>query len=253
MEVKRVVIYSVTVVMILFTGYMMSDYFVDRSQTVIEAQKYGAPSSDQVWTVQDYEMFYRYLSVMPKDIDYPVLSSDKSGRLFKNFIDSLDDVLYEPLEDKIIFSKIMKLKVVCQNILKLYVDKDIKVQKYSSEIAYLYGVQIQILTEMQKIADRVVGSVPKDSEHYHINMKGLELMKDGAAVQIGVTLDLLSKYDAFKDNAILLLYFKQYVPELLHFFDKERKDTMKKRIVEVSKIVETPSTKQILNDVASTL
>lgn len=252
MEAKRIVIYSITAVIILFTVYVMSDYFVDSSQTTYEAQKSGAPSSEQVWSVKEYEMFHAYLSLLPKDVNYPILSSDKSGRLFKNFIDSLDDVLYEPLEDKVVFSRIMKLKVVCQNILKLYVDRDIKVQKYGNEIAYLYGIQIQILSQMQKIADRVVRAVPKDSPYYRINMKGLELMKDGAAVQVGVILDLLSKYNGFKDNTTLLLYFRQYVPELLHFFDKERKDTIKKRIIEVSESLDTPSTKQLMNNVLRT-
>jgi hypothetical protein len=231
----------------------MSDYYIDRSQTAVEAQKRGAPSSDKVWTLQEYEMFYRYLSVLPQDIDYPVLSSEKSAKLFRSLIDSVENVLNEPAEDGVVFIKIIKLKSVCQKILELYVDKGIKIEKYNSEVAYLYGIQIQILSQMQKIADRIVKTSQNEGTNSPVQAKGLELMKQGAAVQVSVCLDLLSESDAFKDNATLLLYFKQYVPELLRSFDRQRKDIVKKRIIEVSVSVETPSTKQVLNDIASGL
>jgi len=253
MELKRVVIYSVTVLIIIFTGYVMSDYYIDSSQTAFEAQKRGAPSSDKVWTLQEYNMFYRYLSVLPQDIDYPVLSSDKSAKLFRSFIDSLDNILNEPVADEIIFIKIIKLKSVCQNILELYVDKGIKIEKYNNEVAYLYGIQIQILSQMQKIADRVIRTGQNKGKNSPVQIKGLEMMKQGATVQVSVSLDLLSESDAFKDNATLLLYFKQYVPELLRFFDRHRKDIIKNRIIEVSESIDTPSTKQTLNDIASSI
>ena len=253
MEVKRIVIYSLTVIIILLTGYVMSDYFIDSSQTTFEAQKKGAPATDKVWTLQEYEMFFHYLSVLPEDIDYPVLSSGKSGKLFQSFINSLDDVLYAPLKEELLFMQTIKLKLVCQKILKLYIDKDIKVQKYKDEVAYLYGIQIQILSQMQEIAERSVRTLQKENENRQLQMKGLELMKQGATVQISVILDLLSEQGAFKDNETLLLYFKQYVPELLHFFDQQRKDIIKQRIVDVSKNADLSSTKNILNDIASGL
>ncbi len=253
MEIQRVVIYSLTVLIIIFTGYGISGYYIDSSQTAYESQKSGAPSTDKVWTLQEYEMFYRYLSVLPKEVDYPILSSEKSGNLFRNLIDSLDDVLYEPLTDEMIFMQIIKFKIICQNILMSYVEKDIEVQKYNNEVAYLYGIQIQILSQMQKIGERISKAGQKESENDQIQKKGLEFMKQGATAQVGITLDLLGESGAFKDNETLLLYFKQYVPELLQFFDINRKDMIKQRIIEVSKSSDMSSTKKLLDDMASGL
>lgn len=253
MEMKRIVIYGMVFVLLVITGYTLSGYYLDKSQTIVEAREKGAPSADKVWTLKEYELFYGYLVSLPDDVDYPMLSSKKSSRLFKRLINSLDKTIEKPLADSLTFTKIIKLKKICHKTLKLYVDKDIKTQKYTDEIAHLYGIQIQLFLNMHKIAKKVMSKVKEDDDSLKIRMKGLELMKDGAAVQISVILDLLSESDSFKENDILISYFKQYTPELLTYFDEKRKKVLKGRIVEASRKVNTLSTKTLLKDISNSL
>lgn len=253
MEIKRVVIYSIVFVLILITGYKLSGYYLDKSQTIVEARERGAPFVDKVWTLKEYELFYGYLVSLPDDIDYPMLTSEKSSRLFKRFINSLDKVIEKPLTDSLVFAKIIKLKKICHKTLKLYIDKDIKTQKYTDEIAHLYGIQLKLFLNMHKMGKKVMSTVKEDNNSLKVRMKGLELMKDGAAVQISIILDLLSESNAFKENDILISYFKHYAPELLTHFDERRKKVLKRRIVETSKKVNALSTKMLLKDISNSL
>ncbi len=249
MEIKRVLIYSVVFILISITGYRFSGHYIDRSQTVLDASKAGAPTVDKIWTLDEYDQFFRYLSSLPDDVDYPMLSSDRSGQLFKTFLNSLDKTLQASSENDMMFLKIVKLKNICHEVLKLYVDKDIKTQKYTDEIAHLYGIQIKIYLDMQMMAN----AIKKENSSEGLTKKGLDLIKDGTAVQISITMDLLTEYQPFKDNTILMGYVKQYVPQLLESFDERRKKALKQRIVEASRNTNAPSVKKLLNDIASPL
>jgi replicative superfamily II helicase len=251
MEMKRVVIYSLVLVLILVTGYTLSGPYIDKSQTVHEARKSGAPVINKVWTLKEYELFYVYLASLPDDVDYPMLSSEKSSELFNRFINSLDKVVEKPLEDSLVFTKIIKLKNISHKILKLYVDKDIKTQKYTDEIAHLYGVQIQMFLYMHKVAKRIMSSIKEDDSSLKTRIKGLELMEQGAVVQVSIILDLLSESSSLKDNKVLIRYFEQYVPELLSFFDVKRRETIEERVIEVSDKVSLSSAKILLNCISN--
>ncbi len=253
MEAKRILIYAITVVLITYTTYLLSGYFTDNSHTAFQAQKSGAPSISQAWEIKDYEIFSSYLSSLPESIDFPMLSSEKSGPIFNTFVNSLDKNLYEPASNESIFVRIIKLKRICQNILKLYIEKDLDVHKYTDEIAYLYGIQLQILSKMLEVANRIEEPANEKSSNAKLRLRGLNMMNQGAIVQVSVVLDLISETDTFKNNEILLRYFKQYVPELLHSLEKKRSIILQERIMEVSNKVETQSLKKLLQTVVTTL
>jgi len=238
--------------LIAYVVYSLSGEYIDRSQTIAEAQEHGAPSTNKAWKLEEYVMFFSYLSDLPEDVDYPMLSSHKSSVLFNAFVTSLEKNLDKTVSDEQNFLTIIKLKGICQNTLKLYIDKDLNTHKYTNEIAHLYGIQIKVLADMLHIAHNMIGSDKEDKENT-LRLHGLELMKQGAAVQISVVLDLLSESDSLKNNQVLLAYFKEHVPNVLNSFDQKRKNILKQRMIEVSDKVRVQYTKKLLRDIANTI
>lgn len=253
MELKRVVIYSLLIVFVLFIGYELSGYHIDNSQTVVESKENGAPQIDYMWSVKEYKSFFNYLSAIPNNVDYPMMSSKKSGALFKQFIHSTETLSNNTSSAVLAFKDVAKQKNIFQKILKLYVNKDNQISKYGNEIAYLYGIQLQFLLKMQSLAKQSLEALGKDDDSYDIKVKGFDLLKKGTALQIMISLHLMSETEFFEDNKILLSYFKRYVPELSKNFSNEGKEIIKSKIFKTSEKLEVVSTKKLLNEIIEIL
>ena len=253
MEKKRIVIYSLVLVLALFTGYSLSGHYIDSSQTVQEASNNGAPSDEKIWTSNEHQMFYDYLYKLSDEVDYPMLSSEKSGSLFKKFIDSLALDTQEVATNNALLMETMRAKNIVQNVLSLYVEKDIKVQKYTDEIAHLYGMEIKLTLDTQKAAEKVINAIDKNDDSYKLRLKGIGLMKQSAAVQISVSLDLIVEEGSLQYSPILMSYIENYVPSLLGYFSEDGNKLLTKRILDTAEKTGNESVKSSLKEIAATI
>ena len=78
-------------------------------------------------------------------------------------------------------------------------------------------------------------------------------MKQSAAVQISVSLDLIVEEGSLQYSPILMSYIENYVPSLLGYFSEDGNKLLTKRILDTAEKTGNESVKSSLKEIAATI
>jgi len=166
----------------------------DKSQSLEEAYRFGAPSVEKYWDADDYEKFSNYLSKISEDA-LPLYKSKKSGELFNRLINSISQDVFE--DQNISINEKMEIAVrfidATGRIVKRYGFSIMKNVDYSSEFAHLLGIVLTNFNQINPLLNDFLKTIDKHDETYEIRMEGLDQFKNGVFKTIKGTLICLTE------------------------------------------------------------
>ncbi len=229
---RRVLVYGFLILLLSAATYLVSNDFFDRSHTVAQSIKSGAPNIEDNWSLEEYNLFYDYLAALPDDVDYPMLDSEKSKDIFRNFIESTLSRPQVAVDLFIQMRDMASLQNVCNKILNKYSEKGVENKKYSDELAHIYGIQIKIALDMLKVSYKVITNMDVKDPAYSQNAKGLYYLRKSSSIYISNAVKLISNSRNLQKNRILHKYLKEYGLESFSYMGPELRDRMKQKILE---------------------
>ena len=200
---------------------------VDKSQTIEEATKLGAPSVETYWKSEDYWTFRVYLSEIPNNA-YPRFDSEKSKKLFDRLINSIyQDNFFDssiPMEEQ--FESMLKLSKRWTAVLLKYNEAVQEGVDYSSELSHIQGAMLRISNHGMDLIDEFMKSIDREDDTYEVRMEGVEQSKNGLSTQIkGLLLSIKETHFYSKeDRQIMIDYLIKEGPRLLQRMTEKMRD-----------------------------
>jgi len=240
------------IILLLLTVFVASSsiylYVQDKSQKLEIAMENGLPDIDKKWDLKDQYDFSKYLENLDNNTHYPKYSSWKSGAIFRNYLESIEDTnssLYNQMQ---VLQRAGKQKSIASHILTLYTVQHEKEVLYNTELAYLYGIQLQTSYYMQKISKKIWESTKTEDLYYKQKMEGMKMIEESTLLHMKISLHLF-KQDFFSTNKIFLKYFKEYMKKIMPLLDGNAQSELKTYIYKEAQSHKDDNSKKLLESI----
>jgi len=223
---------------------------VDKSHSLEQALKTGAPSIEESWGPAEYKAFDLYLANIAQEA-YPRMNSAKSEKLFAKVLSKVESGSFEGLDiaNKKEVLLTVELQLALNDSCQKYWEALVAGYDYTTEFVHLQGALITIGREMCELTNAFIPTINPNDGKYEVRMKGVKKYNEGSGMVLTGYLSFIEDTRMFslEERKILCSYLLRNGECLYHRVKKTKQHDLKKKIIKLTNTEHDNTVKSMLS------